>query len=66
MLTVDELERRPAYRGPEPLAVACVVAPDGVLDAAVLGRAARTGDHDPQLLKYLWHHTAQWGSPRGA
>lgn len=66
VLTLDELERRPAYRGPEPLAVACVVARDGVLDAAVLGRAARTGDHDPQLLKYLWHHTAQWGSPRGA
>ncbi|WP_433797021.1 DUF3626 domain-containing protein [Actinoplanes sp. CA-252034] len=33
-----------------------------VLDAAILGRAARDGD-DPQLVKYLWHILVMRGRP---
>lgn len=33
-----------------------------VLDAAILGRAARDGD-DPQLVKYLWHILVILGQP---
>ncbi|WP_246081570.1 DUF3626 domain-containing protein [Nocardioides litoris] len=47
------------YRGPAPLALARSLG--AVLDPAVLGAAARTGDHDPQVLKQTWHLLARFG-----
>lgn len=52
-------------RGPEipPLAAAIARRYDrDVLDAALLGRAARDGD-PPQLVKYLWHILVMLGRP---
>ncbi len=64
VLTVDELERHFAYRGPEPVRVGLDVARNGSIDALVIGEAVLAGRHEWQTLKQLWHLTAQWGSPR--
>ncbi len=49
----------PGYRGSGPVALAqslgVVLTPD------VIGDAARTGDHDPQSLKRVWHLLARFG-----
>ena len=39
------------------------VALAGVLDAAVVGRAALAGAEDPQDLKKVWHCVAALGDP---
>ena len=49
----------PAYRGAEPVALARSLGDE--LTADVVGAAARTGDHDPQILKRVWHHLARFG-----
>jgi hypothetical protein len=52
-------------RGPEAAALARTLGPE-LIDAAVLGRAARTvGSAEVrQLLKYLWHILVLRGRPR--
>ncbi|VXB92060.1 DUF3626 domain-containing protein [Nocardioides sp. AX2bis] len=60
-LSVEELARHPAYRGPRTVEVGLRVARDGLLDARVLGQAVEAGVEDPQQLKRLWHHVARWG-----
>ncbi|GEP40524.1 hypothetical protein NPS01_41870 [Nocardioides psychrotolerans] len=62
-LDVPTLERHPGFRGPEIVEVGRSVAEDGVLDAAVIGRALLLDRHDPQDLKKVWHHVARFGSP---
>jgi hypothetical protein len=62
-LTVTELARHPDYRGPHIIDVGRAITHDGVLDAGVIGRAALTGQHDPQDLKKVWHHVARFGTP---
>ena len=62
-LSVAGLERRPAFRGPEAVAVGRRIAEDGHLDAAVIGRAVAAGVQDPQDLKRVWHCVARFGSP---
>lgn len=62
-LDLATLERHPDYRGPEVVAVGRSIAEDGLLDAAVVGRALLRGRHDPQDLKRVWHHVARHGSP---
>ena len=42
------------------------LASDGLLTPRHLGDAARTGDHDLQHLKMLWHTLARFGAPEGA
>lgn len=42
VLTVDELEQQVAYRGPEPVRVGHAMARDGLVDALVIGDAARS------------------------
>lgn len=64
VLTVSALSSRPAYRGPEPLRIGAEIAVDGTVDGRIIGDAVRTGRYDPQGVKQLWHHTAQWGSAR--
>ena len=47
------------YRGPEFVALAQSLGP--ALTPAVIGDAARTGAHDPQSLKRVWHLLARFG-----
>ena len=51
-----------AYRGPEPVALARALGPE--LTPDVVGDAARSGRHDPQTLKRVWHHLARFGRPQ--
>jgi uncharacterized protein DUF3626 len=62
-LTTDELASRPEYRGPEFVELGLSLARDGRLDPSVIGDAARTGEHDEQALKRVWHYVARFGSP---
>jgi hypothetical protein len=63
VLTVEDLAEHEAYRGPEVVALGRTVAQGDVLDARIVGDAVRSGAHDPQLLKRLWHCTARFGRP---
>jgi hypothetical protein len=63
-LTVDEMARRPDYRGPEFVALAREIAVDGHLDPRIIGAAAATGNYDPQSLKRVWHYVACFGPPQ--
>ncbi|WP_224278353.1 DUF3626 domain-containing protein [Nocardioides lacusdianchii] len=62
-LPIDVLERHPDLRGPRIVDVGRRIAAAGVLDAAVIGRAALRGDEDPQDLKKVWHCVAALGAP---
>ncbi|MFJ4716008.1 DUF3626 domain-containing protein [Streptomyces sp. NPDC088785] len=62
-LTVGELRRHPGYRGQEHVDLGVRIAADGVLDPRVIGEAVRTGRHDPQALKKVWHYVARFGRP---
>ena len=62
-LTVAALAAHPAFRGPRTVEVGRRIAADGLLDASVIGRAARTGEEDPQDLKRVWHCVARFGRP---
>jgi hypothetical protein len=60
-LSVGELRRHPDYRGPEYVELGAEIAVDGYLDPRIIGEAARTGAHDPQALKKVWHYLARYG-----
>ncbi|MFJ8885386.1 DUF3626 domain-containing protein [Streptomyces sp. NPDC102402] len=60
-LSVGELRRHPGYRGPEYVELGATLAVGGFLDARIIGEAARTGRHDPQALKRVWHCLARFG-----
>lgn len=60
-LTVDELRRHPAYRGPEYVDLGERLAEGGVLTPRVIGDAARTGRYVEQDLKRVWHLVARFG-----
>ncbi|WP_405781308.1 DUF3626 domain-containing protein [Streptomyces sp. NBC_00859] len=60
-LRVDELRRHPGYRGPEHVALGAEIARDGLLTPRIIGDAVRTGRHDPQALKRVWHCLARFG-----
>ncbi|AYV25602.1 hypothetical protein EES41_02500 [Streptomyces sp. ADI95-16] len=62
-LTVGELRRHPDYRGREYVELGARIAVDGVLDPRIVADAARTGDHDPQAVKKVWHCLARFGAP---
>lgn len=49
----------PAYRGDAPIALARRMG--GEITPARLGAAARSGEHDPQAVKWLWHCLARFG-----
>ncbi|SDF60345.1 Protein of unknown function [Blastococcus fimeti] len=65
-LTVETLAEHPLFRGPRTVEVGRRIAADGVLDAAVIGRAARIGDEEAQDLKKVWHCVARFGAPAGS
>ncbi|HEV7976407.1 DUF3626 domain-containing protein [Amycolatopsis sp.] len=60
-LSVEELRRHPTYRGPEYVELGATLARDGHLDPEILGDASRTGRHDEQALKRVWHYLARFG-----
>lgn len=57
----DVVRRHPSYRGQEFVDLALAIAPGGVLTPAVIGDASRTGRHDEQALKRVWHYLARFG-----
>lgn len=61
VLPVEELRAHPDYRGPEFVELGEAVAVDGVLTPRIVGDAVRTGRHDPQHLKRVWHLVARFG-----
>jgi hypothetical protein len=56
---VSTADLDPAYRGPEYVALAQSLGP--TLTPAVVGAAARSGSHDPQAVKRVWHLLARFG-----
>ncbi len=62
-LSVRELRRHPEYRGAEFVALGASLASDGYLDPRIIGDAARSGQHEDQALKRVWHYVARYGSP---
>ncbi|MFD4601392.1 DUF3626 domain-containing protein [Streptomyces sp. NPDC058464] len=65
-LTVPELRRHAAYRGPEYAELGALIAEKGVVDPRIIGAAARTGRYRIQDLKMVWHTLARFGAPAGA
>jgi hypothetical protein len=62
-LTTAELRRHPEYRGYEFVRLGMSLARDGRLDPCAIGDASRTGHHDEQALKRVWHYVARFGAP---
>ena len=60
-LSTDELRWHPDYRGPQYVERGLALARDGYLDPRIIGDAARTGSHDEQALKRVWHYVARFG-----
>ncbi|MCH5671396.1 DUF3626 domain-containing protein [Streptomyces gilvus] len=65
-LTVAELREHADYRGREFAELGARIAQDGVVDPRIIGDAARTGHHELQDLKMVWHTLARFGAPEGA
>ncbi|OIJ69000.1 DUF3626 domain-containing protein [Streptomyces mangrovisoli] len=65
-LTVAALRRHGDYRGQEYADLGARIARNGLLDPRAIGDAARTGRHDLQDLKKVWHTLARFGAPEGA
>ncbi|MFJ8630515.1 DUF3626 domain-containing protein [Streptomyces sp. NPDC093568] len=65
-LTVGELRRHADYRGQEYAELGSRIAADGRVDPRIIGDAARTGRHELQDLKMVWHTLARFGAPEGA
>lgn len=63
VLTVDELEQHPDYRGPEIVSLGRDISRDGMLDARIVGDALRSGAGTADALKKVWHHVARFGHP---
>ncbi|MEU8619510.1 DUF3626 domain-containing protein [Streptomyces sp. NPDC048623] len=62
-LSVAELRRHPAYRGPEYVELGAEIAEGGRLDARLVQAAAESGRHDRQAVKRVWHLLARFGAP---
>ena len=65
-LTVAQLRRHADYRGQEYVELGARIAQDGRVDPRIIGDAARTGRHELQDLKMVWHTLARFGAPEGA
>ncbi|MFG3346076.1 DUF3626 domain-containing protein [Streptomyces sp. NPDC048018] len=62
-LSVEELRRRPDFRGPEFVELGAAIAVDGWLDPRIVQEAAESGRHDRQDVKRVWHLLARFGAP---
>lgn len=65
-LRVPQLRRHADYRGARYAELGARLAEDGRIDPRVIGDAARTGAHELQDLKMVWHTLARFGAPQGA
>jgi hypothetical protein len=61
-LAVTDLRRNPDYRGPEYVELGARIAVSGHLTPQIIGAASRTGRHDEQALKRVWHYVACFGA----
>jgi hypothetical protein len=64
-ITVAALRRHAHYRGEEYAELGASIAEDGLVDPRIIGDAARTGRHELQHLKMVWHTLARFGGPAG-
>ena len=62
-LGTTELARHPDYRGQRYVRLGIEIAVGGRLDPRIVGDAARTGRHNEQDLKRVWHYVARFGPP---
>ncbi|MGR5095250.1 DUF3626 domain-containing protein [Vibrio maritimus] len=60
-LTIEHMAQFPDYRGQEFIELAKRIAVNGVIDAALLGKAVTEQDHDEQDIKKVWHYLARFG-----
>ncbi len=60
-LTTTELRAHPDYRGPGFVRLGESLARAGRLNPRILGDASRSGHHDGQGLKRVWHYLARFG-----
>ena len=65
-ITVAALYDHADYRGQEYADLGASLAEDGLVDPRIIGDAARTGRHELQHLKMVWHTLARFGAPEGA
>jgi hypothetical protein len=65
-LSVAELREHADYRGQEYVELGARIAQAGHVDPRIIGDAARTGRHELQDLKMVWHTLARFGAPEGA
>jgi len=65
-IAVADLYRHADYRGREYADLGARIAEDGRIDPRIIGDAARTGRHELQDLKMVWHTLARFGAPEGA
>lgn len=63
--SIDDIASHRDYRGAEVVGLATGFAIDGQLTPRIIGDAARTGLHDPQAVKRVWHCTARFGNAEG-
>ncbi|TNM28540.1 DUF3626 domain-containing protein [Streptomyces sedi] len=62
-LSLEVLEANAGFRGPAAVALGRRLAEHGTLDPRMIGDAARSGAHDAQELKWLWHCLVRFGTP---
>jgi uncharacterized protein DUF3626 len=62
-VTVADLRDNAGYRAREFAELGVSLARGGCLDPALIGDASRSGGHDEQALKRVWHYVARFGSP---
>ncbi|GAA3811302.1 DUF3626 domain-containing protein [Streptomyces coacervatus] len=65
-LSVAQLREHADYRGQEYVELGARIAQNGRIDPRIIGDAARTGRHELQDLKMVWHTLARFGAPEGA
>lgn len=58
----DLLRQQHEYRGRAVAELAALLAGDGPLTPMRIGEAVRVGQHDPQMLKQVWHCLARFGN----
>ena len=65
-VTTAAFRENSEYRGPEFARLGVSLARDGAVTPRLIGDASRTGRHDEQALKRVWHYVARFGSPEMA
>jgi len=60
-LDVGTLRAHRDFRGPDIVALGESLAEEGVVTPQDIGAAARSGQHDEQALKRVWHYVARFG-----